>query len=74
MLALTCTLMFCLFSRQAVTANDVSLPGQVSEIMNHWVHQMGYPVVTIDTQTGEVSQKHFLLDPESHVTQESQYK
>lgn len=42
--------------------------------MNHWVLQMGFPVVTIDTARGEVSQKHFLLDPQSNVTVESPYK
>lgn len=55
-------------------ANNVSLPCPVDEIMNHWVLQMGFPVATIDTSTGEVSQKHFLLDPESRVTVESPYK
>lgn len=55
-------------------ANSVSLPRPVYEIMNHWVLQMGFPVVTIDTTTGKVSQKHFLLDPESNVTVESPYK
>lgn len=42
--------------------------------MNCWVLQMGYPVVIIDTSTGKVSQKHFLLDPESNVTLQSPYK
>ncbi|MEQ2237674.1 hypothetical protein ILYODFUR_025550 [Ilyodon furcidens] len=41
--------------------------------MNPWVLQMGFPVVTIDTSTGKVSQKHFLLDPESNVTVQSPY-
>ena len=57
-----------------VEANNVSLPGPVSDIMNRWVLQMGFPVVTIDTTTGAVSQKHFLLDPESKVTVESPYR
>ncbi|KAG8012295.1 Aminopeptidase N [Nibea albiflora] len=35
--------------------------------------QMGFPVVTINTITGAVSQKHFLLDPDSNVTTESPY-
>lgn len=55
-------------------ANNVSLPRPVHDIMNRWVLQMGFPVVTIDTTTGEVSQKHFLLDPESNVTVKSPYK
>ncbi|XP_075898957.1 aminopeptidase N-like [Nelusetta ayraudi] len=60
--------------QMAVSANEVSLPGQVSEIMNHWIYQMGYPVVTINTQTGQVSQNQFLLDPEARVTQEASYE
>ncbi|XP_042268842.1 aminopeptidase Ey-like [Thunnus maccoyii] len=56
-----------------VKANNVSLPHPVHDIMNRWVLQMGFPVVTIDTVTGEVSQKHFLLDPESNITVESPY-
>lgn len=63
--------MFCHLCHQAVSANEVPLPGQVSEIMNHWIYQMGYPVVTINTQTGQVSQNQFLLDPEARVTLEA---
>lgn len=33
--------------------------------MNRWILQMGFPVVTIDTQTGSISQQHFLIDPEA---------
>ena len=54
--------------------NNVPLPLPVDSIMNPWVLQMGFPVVTIDTSTGTVSQEHFLLDPESNVTVESPYK
>uniref|UniRef100_A0A3Q1EKQ9 Aminopeptidase n=1 Tax=Acanthochromis polyacanthus TaxID=80966 RepID=A0A3Q1EKQ9_9TELE len=53
---------------QAVTDNDVLLPRPVQDIMNPWVLQMGFPVVTVDTASGKVSQQHFLLDPESNVT------
>uniref|UniRef100_A0A3Q3BRN1 Aminopeptidase n=1 Tax=Kryptolebias marmoratus TaxID=37003 RepID=A0A3Q3BRN1_KRYMA len=53
---------------KAVKDNNVSLPRRVDAIMNPWVLQMGFPVVTVDTSTGKVSQKHFLLDPESNVT------
>ncbi|KAK1887476.1 Aminopeptidase N [Dissostichus eleginoides] len=49
------------------------LPDSVNNIMNTWVLQMGFPVVTIDTQTGGISQKHFLLDPDSTVTVESPF-
>uniref|UniRef100_A0A8C4DWI7 Aminopeptidase n=1 Tax=Dicentrarchus labrax TaxID=13489 RepID=A0A8C4DWI7_DICLA len=59
--------------QMAVKANNVSLPRSVCEIMNHWVLQMGFPVVTVNTATGKVSQKHFLLDPESEVAVESPY-
>ncbi|KAJ3595999.1 hypothetical protein NHX12_002408 [Muraenolepis orangiensis] len=45
----------------AVELNGVVLPGTVQDIMNRWVLQMGFPVVTIDTTTGTVSQRHFLL-------------
>uniref|UniRef100_A0A3B4BFX1 Aminopeptidase n=1 Tax=Periophthalmus magnuspinnatus TaxID=409849 RepID=A0A3B4BFX1_9GOBI len=48
--------------------NNMSLPHHVGEIMNTWTLQMGFPVVTIDTATGNVTQTHFLLDPESNVT------
>jgi aminopeptidase N len=38
----------------------------VSEIMNTWVRQMGYPVVTMDIQgdVAQLSQQRFLSDPE----------
>ncbi|XP_069580564.1 aminopeptidase Ey-like [Brachyistius frenatus] len=54
--------------QMAVEDNNVSLPRPVDDIMNPWVLQMGFPVVTIDTTTGKVSQKHFLLEPDSNVT------
>ncbi|MEQ2283838.1 hypothetical protein AMECASPLE_015649, partial [Ameca splendens] len=60
--------------QMAVKDNNVALPDQVGAIMNPWVLQMGFPVVTIDTSTGKVSQKHFLLDPESNVTVQSPYR
>ncbi|XP_045894112.1 aminopeptidase Ey-like isoform X1 [Micropterus dolomieu] len=49
----------------AVNNSGTKLPDTVNNIMNTWVLQMGFPVVTIDTQNGSVSQAHFLLDPES---------
>uniref|UniRef100_A0A671V0P4 Aminopeptidase n=1 Tax=Sparus aurata TaxID=8175 RepID=A0A671V0P4_SPAAU len=57
----------------AVTANGTKLPDTVHNIMNTWVLQMGFPVVTINTTTGVVSQEHFLLDPDSEVTTPSQF-
>lgn len=41
--------------------------------MNTWVLQMGFPVVTINTTNGQVSQQHFLLDPDSEVTTPSSF-
>lgn len=59
---------------QAAKDNGVALPTTVHEIMNTWVLQMGFPVVTVNTTTGQVDQKHFLLDPDSTVTVVSPYK
>ncbi|KAG7275826.1 hypothetical protein CRUP_016766 [Coryphaenoides rupestris] len=60
--------------QQAVDSTPgVSLPHTVEDIMNRWVLQMGYPVVTVDTRTGRISQKHFLLDPEAQVERASPY-
>ncbi|XP_054476640.1 aminopeptidase N-like isoform X1 [Anoplopoma fimbria] len=59
--------------QMAVTANGTQLPDTVKNIMNTWVLQMGFPVVTIDTQTGVVSQEHFLLDPDAEVTAASPF-
>ncbi|XP_053573658.1 aminopeptidase Ey-like [Bombina bombina] len=52
---------------------SLTLPLKVSEIMDTWVLQMGFPVVTIDTTTGNINQKHFLLDPDAVVTRPSPY-
>ncbi|KAM4593082.1 aminopeptidase N-like isoform 1-T3 [Odontesthes bonariensis] len=49
------------------------IPHTVHDIMNRWTLQMGFPVVTIDTRTGSVTQKHFLLDPDSVVDRPSQF-
>ncbi|XP_042352305.1 aminopeptidase N-like [Plectropomus leopardus] len=59
--------------QMAAVANESDLPDTVHNIMNTWVLQMGFPVVTINTTTGTVSQKHFLLDPDSIVTTESPF-
>lgn len=53
---------------------QVQLPQPVSAIMDRWILQMGFPVVTVDTKTGNISQKHFLLDPESNVTRPSAFQ
>ncbi|TKS69747.1 Aminopeptidase Ey [Collichthys lucidus] len=57
----------------AVDKSSVKLPNTVEEIMNRWILQMGFPVVTIDTQSGTITQKHFLLDPDSVVTTPSPF-
>uniref|UniRef100_A0A8C1WMZ1 Aminopeptidase n=1 Tax=Cyprinus carpio TaxID=7962 RepID=A0A8C1WMZ1_CYPCA len=49
------------------------LPASIKEIMNRWILQMGYPVVTIDTRTGNISQQHFLIHPEAVVEKPSDY-
>nr|XP_057931223.1 aminopeptidase Ey-like isoform X2 [Doryrhamphus excisus]XP_057931224.1 aminopeptidase Ey-like isoform X2 [Doryrhamphus excisus]XP_057931225.1 aminopeptidase Ey-like isoform X2 [Doryrhamphus excisus]XP_057931226.1 aminopeptidase Ey-like isoform X2 [Doryrhamphus excisus]XP_057931227.1 aminopeptidase Ey-like isoform X2 [Doryrhamphus excisus] len=59
--------------QMAVDATHTDLPDTVHNIMNTWVLQMGFPVVTINTKNGLVSQEHFLLDPESEVTTPSPY-
>uniref|UniRef100_A0A3B5LZR7 Aminopeptidase n=1 Tax=Xiphophorus couchianus TaxID=32473 RepID=A0A3B5LZR7_9TELE len=52
---------------------NLHVPCTVHDIMNRWTLQMGFPVVTINTTTGGVSQKHFLLDPDSKVDRLSQF-
>ncbi|XP_051740471.1 alanyl (membrane) aminopeptidase b, tandem duplicate 1 [Ctenopharyngodon idella] len=47
----------------AVDKTTHDLPKTVQEIMDRWVLQMGFPVVTINTATGQITQEHFLLDP-----------
>uniref|UniRef100_A0A8C6VXA8 Aminopeptidase n=1 Tax=Nothobranchius furzeri TaxID=105023 RepID=A0A8C6VXA8_NOTFU len=59
--------------QQAVTDTHTSLPSKVDEIMNTWVLQMGFPVVTINTTAGTVSQQHFLLDSNAVVTTQSKF-
>ncbi|NWX29986.1 AMPN Aminopeptidase, partial [Notiomystis cincta] len=57
--------------QEAVENNNVQLPDTISNIMDRWTLQMGFPVVTVDTRTGTVSQTHFLLDPTSSVDRPS---
>ncbi|XP_058521574.1 aminopeptidase N isoform X1 [Ochotona princeps] len=59
--------------QQAVDNQNISLPTSVRDIMDRWILQMGFPVVTVDTTTGTISQEHFLLDPESNVTRPSEF-
>uniref|UniRef100_A0AAZ3R0Y3 Aminopeptidase n=1 Tax=Oncorhynchus tshawytscha TaxID=74940 RepID=A0AAZ3R0Y3_ONCTS len=59
--------------KAVLTTPGMSLPHTVHDIMNRWILQMGFPVVTIDTATGHITQKHFLLDPDSVVDRPSPY-
>ncbi|XP_052399868.1 aminopeptidase N [Carassius gibelio] len=59
--------------QQAVDRTGTDLPKTVQEIMDRWVLQMGFPVVTIDTTTGQITQEHFLLDPESKPSRTSEF-
>ncbi|XP_015259615.1 PREDICTED: aminopeptidase N-like isoform X2 [Cyprinodon variegatus] len=59
--------------QMAVDKADIQLPHSVEDIMNRWILQMGFPVVTINTRTGKITQEHFLLDPESVVDRPSEF-
>uniref|UniRef100_A0A8D1WJM6 Aminopeptidase n=1 Tax=Sus scrofa TaxID=9823 RepID=A0A8D1WJM6_PIG len=60
--------------QKAVDAQtSIRLPDTVRAIMDRWTLQMGFPVITVDTKTGNISQKHFLLDSESNVTRSSAF-
>ncbi|NXT18500.1 AMPN Aminopeptidase, partial [Syrrhaptes paradoxus] len=59
--------------QQAVNKNKVVLPDSISSIMDRWTLQMGFPVVTVNTLTGAVTQRHFLLDPSSVVERPSDF-
>ncbi|NXB45369.1 AMPN Aminopeptidase, partial [Leucopsar rothschildi] len=59
--------------QEAVQKNNVTLPTNISNIMDRWTLQMGFPVVTVNTLDGTVSQKHFLLDPTSSVDRPSDF-
>lgn len=51
----------------------VKLPASVRTIMDRWILQMGFPVITVNTSTGEIYQQHFLLDPNSKPTRPSDF-
>ncbi|XP_067451850.1 aminopeptidase Ey-like [Thunnus thynnus] len=59
--------------QMAVDKANITLPYSVDDIMNRWILQMGFPVVTINTTTGRITQKHFLLDPDSVVDRPSPF-
>uniref|UniRef100_A0A6Q2Y6I6 Aminopeptidase n=1 Tax=Esox lucius TaxID=8010 RepID=A0A6Q2Y6I6_ESOLU len=51
------------YFRPAVDANGDEYI--IAELMDTWTNQMGYPVITINTTTGAVFQRHFLLNQTS---------
>ncbi|XP_048225372.1 aminopeptidase N [Perognathus longimembris pacificus] len=60
--------------QQAVNnQQEIHLPDSVGNIMDRWILQMGFPMITVNTKTGDISQQHFLLDPESNVTRPSDF-
>ncbi|KAL8197337.1 UNVERIFIED_CONTAM: hypothetical protein K2H54_020589 [Gekko kuhli] len=59
--------------QMAVDEDGFPLPGTIKEIMDRWTLQMGFPVVSVDTQSGNVAQRHFLLDPNSTVQRPSEF-
>ncbi|XP_050956314.1 aminopeptidase N-like [Labeo rohita] len=59
--------------QRAVDNTGTSLPKPVQDIMDRWILQMGFPVVTINTTTGQITQEHFLLDPETKPDRPSEF-
>lgn len=60
--------------QQAVDSQTaIKLPASVRTIMDRWILQMGFPVITVNTSTGEIYQEHFLLDPTSKPTHPSEF-
>ncbi|XP_032119707.1 aminopeptidase N [Sapajus apella] len=59
--------------QEAVNNRSIQLPTNVSSIMDRWTLQMGFPLITVHTGTGAISQEHFLLDPDSNVTRPSDF-
>uniref|UniRef100_A0A8C6WQE3 Aminopeptidase n=1 Tax=Neogobius melanostomus TaxID=47308 RepID=A0A8C6WQE3_9GOBI len=68
-----CTLLLSVMFQAVQSTPGLEIPHTIHDIMNRWTLQMGFPVVTIDTRTGSISQRHFLLDPDSIVERPSQY-
>ncbi|XP_021536217.1 aminopeptidase N [Neomonachus schauinslandi] len=59
--------------QKVVNDQAIKLPDTVRNIMDRWILQMGFPVITVNTTTGTISQQHFLLDSESVVTRPSEF-
>ncbi|KAH0620152.1 hypothetical protein JD844_014785 [Phrynosoma platyrhinos] len=47
--------------QKVVDEDKFALPGTIKTIMDRWVLQMGFPVLTVNTSTGALTQQHFLL-------------
>ncbi|XP_065544673.1 aminopeptidase N [Lathamus discolor] len=58
---------------EAVRRSNLKLPGTISDIMDRWTLQMGFPLVTVNTLDGSVTQNHFLLDRDSVVERPSAF-
>lgn len=59
--------------QKVVVEDKIQLPTTIKGIMDRWTLQMGFPMVTVDTKVGSISQKHFLLDTESTVERPSAF-
>lgn len=60
---------------QRARADDKSI--NVSDVMNTWILQMGYPLITAHVGADgllTLTQKHFLLNPSQNVTRESPFE
>ncbi|CAM4627731.1 aminopeptidase N [Caretta caretta] len=59
--------------QKVVVEDNIQLPTTIKGIMDRWTLQMGFPMVTVDTKVGSISQRHFLLDTESIVERPSAF-
>lgn len=51
------------FLKQAIDdQNTVVLPATIKTIMDHWTHQSGFPVITLNVSTGVMKQEPFYLE------------
>ncbi|XP_067412180.1 aminopeptidase N [Emydura macquarii macquarii] len=59
--------------QKVVDGDKFQLPASIKGIMDRWTLQMGFPVVSVNTSDGAVSQRHFLLDSQSTVERPSAF-
>ncbi|XP_061102770.1 aminopeptidase N-like [Conger conger] len=57
-----------LWSHLQMAVDNASFDIAVAEVMDTWTQQSGYPMITINTTSGEVSQEHFSLDTDKEQT------